>query len=120
VKILGIDDNEEINKLFQIAFISSGHEYDYTLSSREGLRLIRENRYDLVLLDLAMPDFSGKDLLESLHREGLSGKQKIIIVTASATIDKDLDQFKDIGVSDCIRKPVDLDFLLARAEEIIA
>ena len=67
-----------------------------------------------------MPDFSGKDLLENLHKEGLDGKQKIIIVTASATIDRDLDQFKEIGAADCIRKPVDLDILLARAEEIVA
>jgi DNA-binding response OmpR family regulator len=82
--------------------------------------MIRENKFDLVLLDLAMPEFSGKDLLENLQKEGLTGKQKIIIVTASATIDKELDQFKTMGAADCLRKPVDLDQLLARAEAVLA
>ncbi len=118
MKILGIDDNADINKLFEAAFTSSGHEYTFTISAREGLKLIRENHYDLVLLDLAIPEFSGKDLLEALQKEGLTAKQKIIVVTASAAIDKDLDHFKTIGVSECIRKPVDLEELLTKAEEI--
>ena len=118
MKILGIDDNADIITGFAIAFTSTGHEFSSTLSGREGLRLIRENRYDVVLLDLAMPEFSGVELLIALEQEKLLGKQKIIIVTASSMVDSELESFKTMGVSECLRKPVDLDELVRTTEEV--
>lgn len=55
MKILGIDDNPDINAVFGIVLSSCGHDFTSTLSAKEGLRLIRANRYDIVLLDLGMP-----------------------------------------------------------------
>ena len=120
MKILGIDDNEDINKLFQVALNSMGHEFSYSLTGREGLELIRKNKYDVVLLDLAMPEFSGIELLSSLEHEGLIDKQKIIIVTASSVVDRELSEFRQKGISDCLKKPVDLDALLTRIEAVAA
>jgi DNA-binding response OmpR family regulator len=120
MRILGVDDNPDIAMLLSIAFNSSGHDFSYTLSGREALKLIRENKYDVVLLDLAMPEFSGNDLLNALEQEGLIGKQKIIILTASTTIDNDSADFKKMGVVECMSKPVDLDELSRKVEAIAA
>lgn len=118
MKILGVDDNPDIAMLLSLVFNSSGHDFSYTLSGREALKLIRENKYDVVLLDLAMPEFSGNDLLNALEQEGLIGKQKIIVLTASTTIDS--ADFKKRGVVECMYKPVDLDELSCKVEEIAA
>lgn len=118
MKVLSIDDNLEICKLFEVAFVSSGHEFTYALDGREGLRMIRENKYDVVLLDIAMPEFSGLDLLESLRSENLEDKQKIVIVSASTSIENDLERFKSGAVVSFLRKPVDLEELLTKAESV--
>lgn len=120
MKVLGIDDSPEICKLFEVAFVSAGHEFIYATNGKEGLRMIRENVYDLVLLDIAMPEFSGLDVLESLHRENLAGKQKIVVVSASTSIENDLERFKSPVVVGVLGKPVDLDELLAKAESVVA
>jgi DNA-binding response OmpR family regulator len=120
MKVLGIDDNLEICKLFEVVFSSAGHEFTYVTSGKDGLRMIRENRFDLVLLDIAMPEFSGLDLLEGLDKENLADKQKIVIVSASTSIDRELEHLKTTAVADVLRKPVDLDELLKTAERAIA
>jgi len=118
MKILGIDDNADINAVFGIALSSSGHEFTSTLSAKEGLRLIRANRYDVILLDLALPEFSGVDLLDAIEKDGLLGKLKIIIITASSVVEKDFERFMKRGVAACLRKPVDLDEFLQKIEEL--
>lgn len=120
MKILGVDDNPDIALLLSIAFKSSGHDFSYTLDGREALKLIRENKYDVILLDLAMPEFGGIDLLNAMDKEGLIGKQKIIILTASTTIDIDSPELRNRGVLECLRKPVDLDELSHKVEAIAA
>lgn len=118
MKILGIDDNADINAVFGIALSSAGHEFTSTLSANEGLRLIRANRYDVILLDLAMPEFSGVDLLDAVEKDGLLGRLKIIIITASSVVEKDFERFMKRGVAACLRKPVDLDEFLQKIEEV--
>lgn len=50
---------------------SSGHEFSYVNNRKEGLKLIQENSYDLVLLDLSMPEFTGLDVVDSLNNDGI-------------------------------------------------
>ena len=51
MKILGIDDNEDLLKLCEITLSSEGHEYTGINNSREGLQAIKDKKFDLVLLD---------------------------------------------------------------------
>lgn len=50
----------------------------------EGLKEIRKNSYDLILLDVAMPTYSGIDVINSLKNEGLLASKNIVIFTASS------------------------------------
>ena len=65
-----------------------------------------------------MPEFSGFDVINSLLKEGLLTKQKIIVFTASSVIDSEIEELVKKGVHSCIRKPVDLDFLLEKLEQV--
>jgi len=112
MKILGIDDNQDLLDLCEVALSSEGHEYTAIANGKEGLQAIKDKKFDLVLLDLAMPDFSGEDVLDVLVKEGIMDKQKIIIFTASTATQKEFGPLLEKGVHSIITKPVDIDFLI--------
>jgi CheY-like chemotaxis protein len=113
MKILGIDDNTDITELLDTVLNGSGHEYTFVNDGKSGVKKIKENQYDLVLLDLAMPGFSGEDVLAELNKEELIKKQKIIIFSASSNSDSEMDELvSKRGAYTYVRKPVDVDKLL--------
>jgi CheY-like chemotaxis protein len=72
-----------------------------------GLDMIRNKQFDLILLDVAMPDFTGLDVIDSLKNEGLLESKNIIIFTASS--DKNLfERLKNSGVKGILKKPSSL------------
>jgi len=118
MKILGIDDNFAINELLETVLNSTGHEFVYADNGKDGLELIRTNVYDLVLLDLSMPGFTGIDVINSLKNDGLINKQKIVLFTASSITDSEIEELLNKGAYACIRKPIDIDVLLEKIDTI--
>ncbi len=112
LKILGIDDNADLHQLSEIALTSGGHEYTGVDSGEEGVEEIRNGNYDLVLLDLSMPEMSGLDVIDVLEKEGILNKQKIVVFTASPPTDEDVKSLLARGLHSVIRKPVDVDTLM--------
>jgi len=106
LKVLGIDDNYDINDLLKTIVESVGHDFLFVDNGKEGLQLMRENKFDLVFLDLAMPKFSGIDVIDALSKENIITKQKIIIFTASSFTDSEIQILIDKGAHSCIRKPI--------------
>jgi DNA-binding response OmpR family regulator len=96
----------------------SGHEFSYVDNGKEGLKLIQENNYDIVLLDLSMPEFTGVEVIDSLNNEGIINKQKIIIFTASSFTDSEIGELLKNGAHSCIRKPIDIDILVEKIDAI--
>jgi two-component system, OmpR family, response regulator len=117
MKILGIDDNTDINEMLDTVLNGSGHDFIYVKNGTEGLKLIHEKKFDVVLLDLAMPEFSGFDVINSLLKDGLLTKQKVILFTASSVLDSEIAELIKKGIHSCIRKPVDIDLLLEKLEQ---
>ena len=117
MKILGIDDNTDITELLDTVLNGSGHEYTFVNDGKSGIEKIKESQYDLVLLDLSMPGFSGEDVLTELNKEKLVKKQKIIIFSASSNNDSEMEEFvSKNGAYGYIRKPVDVDKLLEQLD----
>ncbi len=112
MKILGIDDNKDLLQLCNVALSAEGHEYTGIDNGKEGLQAIKDKKFDVVLLDLAMPDFSGVDVLDALVKEGIMDKQKIIVFTGSTSSEKEFGPLLEKGVHSIIKKPVDIDFLI--------
>jgi len=120
MNILGIDDNEDILKLVDTVLSSKGHNFTPAGNGKEGVKLIEEQNFDAVLLDLAMPEFSGMDVIESLKKSNKLKDQKIILFTASSATDKEIRELvQNEGVSSCIRKPVDIKTLIKQVEEVV-
>jgi len=118
LKILQIDDNIDINKLISTVAKADGHDFRWVDNGREGLKFIREEKFDAVLLDLAMPEFSGTAVINALIKEDIINKQPIILFTASSKTDEEIQKLIDKGAHSCIRKPVNIQDLLKKLRKI--
>ena len=85
-------------------------------NGREGLERIRNDKFDLVLLDLAIPDFSGWDVIKSLKQDGFIKSKNIVIFTASSD-QIILNDIRDSGVKDVFKKPFSLEQLTKLIEK---
>jgi len=115
MKILIVDDNEAITKATSRVLKLKGHDCTVANEAKIGLKLISENEYDLVLLDLSMPEFSGLDLLKKL-KPGSKNLSKIVICTAMSVPSDQILELKTLGVKSVLKKP----FSLAEIDQIIS
>ena len=112
MKILGIDDNKDLLNLSEISLRSGGHEYTGINNGKDGLQAIKDEKFDIVLLDLSMPEFSGQDVIDALVKDGIMNKQKVVIFTATNPTKEMCDQFLEKGVHSILKKPYEPDILL--------
>lgn len=106
VKILLVDDNRTLTKLLSDVLQHKGIDCLVTNDGRNGLTLIEHSKFDAILLDLAMPDFNGYDIVEHLHKTGKIQNQKIILFTSLSITKEQIDKLLKMGVYACIKKPV--------------
>ena len=83
MKVLVIEDDNDIIEALTICLsdLLSDLEVDFKISNcrKEGLSELRKQHFDLNLMDLAMPDFRGYDMLDSLRKDGAVASQNIVI-----------------------------------------
>ena len=118
LKILVIDDNEQITKMLATFLELNDHECTIANDGNEGLKRIKENDYDVILLDLAMPEFDGYSVIKDLEDNNLLKDHKIIVFTASTITKDELEGLVKRGVSAYVLKPIDIDVLHSKLKEI--
>lgn len=112
-KILVIDDNKDITELVETMLESADYSCTKATSGKEGLALIQKShaspnsrdKFDLILMDIAMPEISGLDIVKELKSEGILPSNNIVFFTASSITDIEIAELKKVGVLDCMRKP---------------
>jgi len=120
MKILGIDDNEDLLSLCEITLTSEGHEYTGINNGREGVQAIKDKKFDVVLLDLSMPEFSGSDVIDALVKEDIIKKQKVVIFTAASPSKEEIEIFLEKGAYSVFKKPFDPDDLAKFVRKIVS
>ncbi len=118
LEILIVDDNEQITKMLTTFLELKDHKCTVANDGKEGLALIKESRHDIILLDLAMPEFDGYSVIKDLEENNLLKDHKIIVFTASTITQEELDELVTRGVTSYILKPIDIDILLSKLVEI--
>lgn len=108
MKVLVIDDNREITNMLALYFETQGIDFTAVNDGEQGLQAIRKENTDLVLLDLAMPNFSGVDVVDYLKKENLLDSKNIIIFTASSVSPQLFDGLIKRGIKGILKKPVDI------------
>ncbi len=115
IKILMIEDDEELAMLLQSRLMKNQIETTVALTPLEGLKLFKENRYDLLILDLSLPQMDGLEICRSVRQES-----NIPIIISSARSDmRDKTIGFANGADDYLSKPYNPDELLFRIEAIM-
>jgi CheY-like chemotaxis protein len=112
MKVLVVDDSAEIREVLSLYFEHEHIEYELIDNGTDGLEAIRKNNFDLILLDLAIPGFSGLDVIDSLKKDGIFELRNVVIFTASSE-PKILAELKSSGAKEIFKKPCSLDDLKA-------
>ena len=82
MKLLVVDDSKDITDVLMVYCESKGVECTVVNAGIDGLEVIRNNsNFDLILLDLAMPEFSGLDVIQTLKNENLLERRNIVVFT---------------------------------------
>jgi two-component system, OmpR family, response regulator len=119
MKLLVIDDSKDITDVIMIYCDSKDIDCTVINGGRNGLNLMRKNdEFDLILLDLAMPEFSGLDVIKSLKSENLLEQRNIVVFTASSDR-KVLAEIEKSGVKAIFKKPFSVDDLTALIEKYV-
>jgi len=113
MKILHIDDSPEICELYSELYTAENHSIKSVNNGKEGLNLVLQNDYDLILLDMCMPKYSGMEFLGDLKKQRPSELKKIVV---TSVLQFDEDQVKGLikfGVHSVEEKPAHLQELKA-------
>ena len=111
-RILVVDDDKAFGGFMIAALETRGHDVDWAGCIADGVATLYSHRYDLVVIDLRLPDGSGLDLLRDATDEGLLASSSAIILTGH-----DFDEPSDIRV---FHKTPDLEPLLDKMGQIVA
>jgi len=109
-KILIVDDEPQLRRVISTTLVASGYTVEQARTGEEALNRLREQKYDLVLLDLNMPGIGG---LETCREIRWSSDVAIIILSVRNS-EKDKVQALDAGADDYVSKPFSSPELLAR------
>jgi DNA-binding NtrC family response regulator len=115
--VLIIDDEAEIRESLQTLLELEGYEVEAAATGEEGLSMLGEHPFDLVLLDLALPDRNGIELLPEIRV--LDFQVAIIMITAYGTVE-DAVKAMQAGAVNFLQKPWDNEKLLADVRTAVA
>lgn len=117
-RILIVEDEDDIRELMRYNLSREGYQVSEAGSGEEGVRLARETRPDLLLLDLMLPGIDGLEVCKVLKKDESLAGLSIIIVTAKGE-EPDIVTGLELGADDYITKPFSPRVLIARARAVL-
>jgi len=100
-RLLVVEDSQDTSDLIE-RVLGPNFEIEVAADGIEGLKAWRERRHDLVLLDVMLPNLSGRDILIAIHE--MDARQPVVIMTADTTIDQ-AEELMLLGAVDFLSKP---------------
>ena len=113
-KILVVEDEIPIAQMVKMCLSKNGYICETANDGMTASEKIENNRYDLILLDIMLPDMDGYELIEYIKEYDMP----VIFVTAKTSVPDRVKGLK-LGAEDYISKPFDLEELLARIETVL-
>ena len=110
-RLLVVDDEPQIREFIARALTAAGYAIDFAGSGKAGLSQATAEDYDLVILDLVMPDMDGREILARLRHE--RPDQAVLVLSCLADVTTKVDCL-ELGAQDYLTKPFSLAELLAR------
>ena len=116
-RILVVDDEEALRTVLSTELSSEGYDVNTAADGSEAIDLVKDNNYDLVLLDIKMPNVDGFEVLKFV--KGNKPDIKVIMLTGFADL-KNAIESKRLGAEDFVSKPYDLVDLLTTIERVLS
>ena len=113
-KILLLEDDLILQEIIEEYLVEQGYKVDCFFNGEEALDTILSKKYDMLLLDVNVPEINGFEIVEYVKKE-LKKTTPVIFIT-SLTEAKNLEKAFEIGANDYLKKPFDLDELKIRIE----
>jgi DNA-binding response OmpR family regulator len=114
LKILIVEDEQAIANLIHINLSDEGYHCVCAFDGKQGADFIENENYDLILLDIMLPEIDGYELLEYVKPLGTP----VIFITAKGAVDDRIKGLK-LGADDYLVKPFQIGELLARVEAVL-
>jgi PAS domain S-box-containing protein len=115
-KILIVDDEARMRDSLKVLLSNEGYNIQTGCNGREAIECLNKDSYDIVLLDMIMPDMNGYQVMDFI--KGRHPDTPVIIMTGHASVDSAVECLKS-GAHDYLRKPFDFEQLLARVKNAI-
>jgi two-component system, OmpR family, response regulator len=116
MNILIVEDNKELANEIKEFLTNSGYVCKISATCEDAIDEVECNDYDIMLLDLGLPDGSGFDILKSIRKN--NSKMAVIVVTARGELNDKINGL-ELGADDYLTKPFDLSELQARIFAIV-
>ena len=116
MRILVVEDEAKVASFIRRALEEESYAVDVCADGAGGLELARSGSYDLVILDLMLPEMPGLEVLKALRKDKLS--VPVLILTARSEVDQKVKGL-DAGADDYLTKPFAIEELLARARALL-
>lgn len=97
-KILFIEDDPFLSEIYMTKFEEVGYDIDISNDGEEGLKKIRENKPDIVLLDIVLPKRSGLEILEEIKNDSTL-KHIPVLILSNLGMDQNFDKAKSLGAA---------------------
>ncbi|MCD6234017.1 MAG: response regulator [Candidatus Marinimicrobia bacterium] len=110
MKILVVDDEENIRKLVHYNLILDGYDVIMAVDGKEGLEKAIQEKPDLILLDIMMPEMDGLEVCSRLKKNPETRDIPIFMLSAKGQM-QDLEDAFEVGADNYITKPFDVDKL---------
>ncbi len=115
LKVLIIEDEIKVVEAVKAYLEKDGFTVDYAMLGSDALQIFNENRYDLIVLDLMLPDITGEEICKKIRQDS---DVPIIMLTAKSSEDSKINGL-NIGADDYLIKPFSPRELLARIKAIL-
>jgi DNA-binding response OmpR family regulator len=116
MEILIIEDETKVVEFISKGLTEEGYSVSSALDGKKGLELIKTRKFDIVLLDLMIPEMDGLEVLKHMRSWGVN--TPVLIITAKNT-KEDVVRGLDTGSDDYLTKPFSFDELLARVRALL-
>lgn len=117
IRVLAVDDEEPILTLIQEALEDSGYEVDTVTNSRDALKKVKNNTYDLVILDLLLPDMNGFVLSQEIGRVRPKIRDRILFISAVLFGQSTVEHLNSVGAG-FLPKPFEMSSLVQAVQKI--
>lgn len=116
MRLLVVEDEHKIAQAIKQGFVQEGYAVDLAFDGGEGYRAASNDDYDVIIMDIMMPEMSGSEVTKKLRAEG--NHTPILLLSAKSS-NRDVIGGLDVGADDYLTKPFSFDVLLARTRALL-